>query len=401
MSIFSEVLGAEQAAVNQPYEIQKYLMAQAAARQQMQQSAEEAQRAAQLHPLQVQQVQQQLQENAQLQPLKLQQMQQQMQQSALETQAKQRQQQLDEQTRRQSAEGAGAFADYFKGVGTAQPSTAGGVGGPNVSTIPMSAKPQMQPMTIDSVAQSIYKNNPKISPEGFIKALERFEPILDQQSKMQLEQLKLAAERKPESAAGKIGYDKMMGFIAPGDSGKLKITDLPDAQSRKAALDYQKSVNTIPDLKDQFAKARELNAQSFDSGLIPGDWKALAARGASSLAPIFGMTPKEARDAMVATTKYEQLIKTTIIPRLRAAFGGRVTNFETQFMNDIEGKTKMSKAERDALISQSLEFIDQSDAEARDGLESLGVQVDEPAARKGSSSATQNTPTDDPLGLFK
>lgn len=279
--------------------------------------------------------------------------------------------------------------------------------GPNVRPTDILPPQQtMQNLTVDRAAQSIMKQSPGIKAPELFAALDRLKPMMGDPEKMKLEQLKNQHETElqqlrqsgamdlekmklqnlpPESAAGKIAYDKRRGLLPTDSTGKLKITELPDAQSRKAAIEYQKAIETVPDLQQQFAKAKELNADSFDSGAVGADWKVLATRKASALAPLFGMTEQEAKDAMVATTKYEQLIKTTIIPRLRATFGGRVTNFETQFMNDIEGKVKMSKAERDALIDQSLDFISQSEDEARGGLDALGVQINEPKPRESKT----------------
>lgn len=118
----------------------------------------------------------------------------------MQLQQQKRQMGIEDQSRQQATEGAGAFAGYFKGLPDNDQSPVQGAmpdgknmqssGMPNVSTVPGSQRPEMQPLSIQSVAQSIYKNNPNISPEGFISALERFQPVFDQQSKLQLAQLR-------------------------------------------------------------------------------------------------------------------------------------------------------------------------------------------------------------------
>lgn len=169
MSLFSEVLNAQQAQVDEPRRMQEFLQQQAMNKQLMQQRALQDQRAVQEQQINMGQMQ--------------------------------RQNQLQDLQRGQGAEGSGAFAEYFRnqpqsqGVPMQGPMPNGqtmqGAGiGPNVSPTQVMPKPEMQPMTLQSVAQSIYKQNPKISPEGFVAALERFQPILDSQSKIQLAQIK-------------------------------------------------------------------------------------------------------------------------------------------------------------------------------------------------------------------
>lgn len=265
-------------------------------------------------------------------------------------------------------------------------------GGPDVKTVPLPGKPEPATMTSAGLLKSLLTNNPALAndPKALAAAMDLAKPMLEDAGKKDFEEFKMQLKDKyPEaqSPEGKVAMDRKNKILTTSEDGLLGITDLPDAQSRKQAIEYQKSINTIPTLRDSFARAKDLNMQAFDSDALPANWKAVAARGMGSLAPLVGMSEVEAKARMTATTQYEQLIKQTILPRLRATFGGRVTNFETQFLNDIEGKTRMSQGERDALIDQSLTFMEDADAEARSGMQSLGVRITEPKVREGSTGA--------------
>lgn len=183
-------------------------------------AAQENQRQNQIQPVQIQHMMQQ-------QALARDANQRAAQEQQINMQSMQRQQQLQDAQRQRDAEGAGAFANYFKNrpqqeataplkpmqgpMPNGQTMQDAGIG-PSVSAVQASQRPQMQQMTLESVAQSIYKNNPNISPEGFVAAIDRFTPLLNQQDKMQVEQIKAQhaasgtnAEREIQSIMDNMG----------------------------------------------------------------------------------------------------------------------------------------------------------------------------------------------------
>lgn len=353
MTLFDESYDSVLGQQRQDLAMQEFLHNKAIQDQKMQQSQ-------QLIPLEIQAQQQGMQAQRQ-----------QMEHAAIKTQMEQ--DQMRQATAEKNAQQVGLKA-FMNTVGGAQ-------SGPNVRSIPLQGQPEAPVTSFESVAASLIRKNPQLAndPVAFSTAMEQMKPIIDATGKEKFERFKLELEqqnRAAESPMGKVAQDRARGILPKLEDGGVKITELPDAQSRKAALDFSKALDTIPSLREQFAKAKQLNSASFESDLIPADMKVLATRAAGKSAS------EEDKAQMLATTQYEQLIKQTILPRLRATFGGRITNFEVQFLNDIEGKTRMSKAERDALIEQSLEFIAMADAEARDGLTSLGVKINEPRQRE-------------------
>lgn len=321
---------------------------------------------------------------------------------------KQREREVQDTQRRNEEAGAGAFADYFKNMAepqAGQPGPAvqgpmpngqtvqGASIGPNVTPTQALPKPQMQPMTFDTVAASLIKN-PRLAndPMAFAAALDRFKPIFDVGDKQKAEMFtkQLEVQNRPaQTAQGKRAQDVAAGLIKPGDDGLLKITELPDAQSRKQAMTEQAAIASAAAMMDNFDHAKTLINDSFEAGVVPVGMRMMAIRAAGKNAP------ESERKSLVATQEYQRLIQRQILPQLRQAFGGRVTNFETQFLNDIEGTKEMSKAERIALVEQAQEAIQQREMQARESLASLGVRVTESdykskyAAKKADTAQTQ------------
>lgn len=133
------------------------------------------------------------------QAMQQQQMQQSEQNQDLRMQALQRAQQQDQLSQKQASDAAGAAAGYLRNpeMLPAQQDTRMGFPatnpsgyGPDVRGIPVMKAPEMAPMTLQTVANSIVKNNPKISPEALLGALKQFEPRFEQEDKIKLANLR-------------------------------------------------------------------------------------------------------------------------------------------------------------------------------------------------------------------
>ena len=147
-----------------------------------------------------------MQEYLQMQQQRQQQMQDQAQQRQMQAQETLRQRALEDTTRRQAGEGAAAFAGYMKNPEMTQPGIPGATpgvqsatealrsaGAPNVGLVPQLPKPEMAPLKLQNVVTSIQKQNPKISPEGLLSALEKFQPYFDAQDRRDLVTMKASA----------------------------------------------------------------------------------------------------------------------------------------------------------------------------------------------------------------
>jgi hypothetical protein len=202
----------------------------------------EAERMAQEGRFAPQKQQMEMQQFLQNQAMQRQQMQQTSQQQQMQMQEAQRQRALEEAARRQSSEGAMATMNYLKNpeMLPAQQDTRMGFPatnpsgyGPDVKGVPVMKPPEMAPMTLQTVANSIMKNNPKISPEGFLAALKQFEPRF-----AEAERAKLATIRATHGGAGGGG---VMGAI-------INKLQLPVEQGGEG-LSFEQALNRAEQFK--------------------------------------------------------------------------------------------------------------------------------------------------------
>lgn len=157
MSIFSEVIGAQQAQVQEPrnaedqrLKIQEFLTQRALAQAQEQRDAQGFQ---------------------------------------MEFAAKQRAQQEADVAKQAQSAGLIAYQNYLK-----NPEMQPVQGGPNVNLVPGQAPQQAPSFSFDTVSRSILKNNPSINPQAFVAALKQFEPQFESADRMKLAQFQSLAK---------------------------------------------------------------------------------------------------------------------------------------------------------------------------------------------------------------
>lgn len=239
------------------------------------------------------------------------------------------------------------------------------------SVVPMSPQPKMAEMTLETLIPALQRQNPRLAtPQGhpeLLNTIQLFKDRLEEGSKMRLAQYE-ASLKPAETPTGKLQQDINRGLVTPGSEGpKLSIAQLPDAQSRREALDSQKSILSAPSVIKDLKQAAEFNDKSFDSDLIGADTKMEAARRTGTY-----------KEELQNTTAYETVVKRQILPQMKQLFGARITNVDLGLMKDIElGMTK-TKAERAILLQAAEDAINQRSQTARDFLDSLGVKISEP-----------------------
>lgn len=149
MSLFSEVIGGEQAQAQEPRNVQDQQLKV----QQFLADQRAKQQALQMNNMNMQQQQRQ-------------------------------NQQQDMATAAQKA----GMADYLGVIKNQMGGGAPSAGGPNVGPTGIPQQPQMATLSFDTVAQSLLKSKPGIAPDEFISAMKQFEPQFAMADKMKLAQ---------------------------------------------------------------------------------------------------------------------------------------------------------------------------------------------------------------------
>jgi len=174
---------------------------------------------------------------------------------------------------------------------------------------------------------------------------------------------------EPLSPGGKIAYDKQHGFLPNTSNGGIPIAELPDATTRKAALDEQNIVLSSPDVISNLVRARAIVPNTFETGLVSARQKMSLSRGT-------GID----QSALKNTADYENIIERQVVAQMKTLFT-RPTEYETKLVQKIEGSIDSSITERQSILNEAINYLQQRDQQARDSLDSLGVNIKEPTKR--------------------
>ncbi len=120
----------------------------------------------------------------------------------------------------------------------------GGQQGPNVSPAPVSQKPAMAKMSLDTLVPSLVKQNPGLAknPKALAAAIQQFQPMLDEASKTRVA---AAAEAAKVAASGVIEQNKKQA-----DADVKKQEAQPKAQAQLTSFldnetDAQKTIDDV------------------------------------------------------------------------------------------------------------------------------------------------------------